>query len=194
MCSDTFRYFVLRVTQIGQEIREVRVKVKVTLEQATKAQRGVELQLYSFFNLSARWSGWLTPRPSRFTSGKDPVPIVKEVGWAPGGGLEGCGKSRPYRDSIPGPSSTQRVAIPTELSRPAEMWEVRIEIILRPFVKCDFHYVDFHQLRNRSVEFCWQYRTACKSDGEKNVENTGKISFMAFKSSAAFHYTDFHEA
>ena len=24
------------------------------------------------------------PRPSRFTPGKDPVPIVQEAGWAPG--------------------------------------------------------------------------------------------------------------
>ena len=28
--------------------------------------------------------GWSTPRPGRFTPGKDPVPIVQEVGWAPG--------------------------------------------------------------------------------------------------------------
>ena len=28
--------------------------------------------------------GWSTPRPGRFTSGKDPVPTVKEAGWAPG--------------------------------------------------------------------------------------------------------------
>jgi hypothetical protein len=43
----------------------IRIKVKVTLEQATKAQRGVEVQLYSFFNIGARW-GWVvnaTPRP-----------------------------------------------------------------------------------------------------------------------------------
>ena len=33
-------------------------------------------------------------------------------------GLDGCGKSRLHRDSILGPSSPQRVAIPTELSRP----------------------------------------------------------------------------
>ena len=26
----------------------------------------------------------LTPRPGRFTPGKDPVPIVQEAGWAPG--------------------------------------------------------------------------------------------------------------
>jgi hypothetical protein len=32
-------------------------------------------------------------------------------------GLDGCGKSRPHRNSIPGPSSPYRVAIQTELSR-----------------------------------------------------------------------------
>ena len=29
------------------------------------------------------WGGWSTPRPGRFTTGKDPIPIVLEVGWAP---------------------------------------------------------------------------------------------------------------
>ena len=46
--------------------------------------------------------GWMvsgTPRP-HFTPGKDPVPIVQEAGWAPGP-VWTCGKSRPYRDSIP---------------------------------------------------------------------------------------------
>ena len=28
--------------------------------------------------------GWSMPHPSRFTPGKDPVPIVYEAGWAPG--------------------------------------------------------------------------------------------------------------
>ena len=27
--------------------------------------------------------GWSTPRPGRFTLGKDTVPIVQEAGWAP---------------------------------------------------------------------------------------------------------------
>ena len=27
--------------------------------------------------------GWSTPRPGRFTSGNEPVPIVQEAGWAP---------------------------------------------------------------------------------------------------------------
>jgi hypothetical protein len=31
-------------------------------------------------------------------------------------GLDGCGKSHPNRDSIPGPSSPHRVAIPTTIS------------------------------------------------------------------------------
>jgi len=43
---------------------------------------------------------WSTPRPGRFTPGKDPVPIVQEAGWAPGPVWTG-GKSRHHRDSIP---------------------------------------------------------------------------------------------
>ena len=34
-------------------------------------------------------------------------------------GLDECAKSRPHRDSIPGPYNLQRVAIPITLSRPA---------------------------------------------------------------------------
>ena len=33
-------------------------------------------------------------------------------------GLEGCCKSHPRRNSIPGPSSSRRVTVQTELSRP----------------------------------------------------------------------------
>jgi hypothetical protein len=43
----------------------------------------VEVYLNCIFNLGARWGGWSTPRPGRFTPGKDPEPIVWEVGWAP---------------------------------------------------------------------------------------------------------------
>jgi hypothetical protein len=44
---------------------------------------------------------------------RDPVPIVQVAGWCPE-----CGKSPLHRDSIPGPSSPSRVAIPTALSQP----------------------------------------------------------------------------
>jgi hypothetical protein len=74
--------------------------------------------LYSFFILSTRW-GWVsTPRPGRFTLGKDPVPNCIRGWMGSRAGLDGCEKSRPHRDSIPGPSSAWRVAMPTEPSRP----------------------------------------------------------------------------
>jgi hypothetical protein len=36
----------------------IKVKIKFTLEHATKPIGGVEVQIYSFFNLGARW-GWV---------------------------------------------------------------------------------------------------------------------------------------
>ena len=48
--------------------------------------------------------GWVVhvrPQPL-YPLERDPVPIVQEAGWA---GLNGCGKPRPHRDSIPGLSS-----------------------------------------------------------------------------------------
>jgi len=38
--------------------------------------------------------------PAASTPGEDPVPIVREAGWAPGPVWTG-GKSRPHRDSMP---------------------------------------------------------------------------------------------
>jgi hypothetical protein len=52
-------------------------KVKFTLEQAMKAQRGIAVYLYSFFNLGARWR-WVvnaTPRPLYFRE-RDLLSIV----------------------------------------------------------------------------------------------------------------------
>jgi hypothetical protein len=63
------------------------------------------------------WGVSVTPRPLS-TPGKDPVPHCTG-GWVgPRADLDRCGKSRPHRDSIPGPSSPQSVAIPTELPGP----------------------------------------------------------------------------
>jgi hypothetical protein len=58
--------------------------------------------------------GWMvnaTP-PAAFHPGKNTVPILQDAGKAPG-----CRKFRLHRDSIPRPSSMQRIAIPTRLSR-----------------------------------------------------------------------------
>jgi len=62
----------------GIGFKLVKVKVNFTLEQTTKAQRGVCL------TSALDGGGWSTSRPGRFTPGKDPVPIVQEAGWAPG--------------------------------------------------------------------------------------------------------------
>ena len=67
-----------------------------------------------------------TTRP-HFTPGKDPVPILKEAGWAPGPVWMG-GKSRPHRDSIPERPARSSVAIPTELPGPLNI-SYRIQIL-----------------------------------------------------------------
>jgi len=42
----------------------------------------------------------------------------------PRDGLDRCGKSRPHRNSIPGPSIPYQIAIPTELSRPTKEYNI----------------------------------------------------------------------
>jgi len=41
-------------------------------------------------------------------------------------GLDGCGKSRPHRNSIPGPSRPWQVATPTMLSRPVGFYSMEL--------------------------------------------------------------------
>ena len=80
-----------------------------------------------------------TPR-THFTPGKDPVPIVQEVVWAPGQVWTG-GESRPYREFDPGPSSPQSVAIPSELPGPHK------ELVIQgPYVSYGY-YMDLNEER-----------------------------------------------
>ena len=54
--------------------------------------------------------------PAALPPGKTPTNFIGC--WvAVRAGLDGCGKSRSHRDSIPGPSSPDRVAVPTTLYR-----------------------------------------------------------------------------
>jgi len=66
---------------------------------------GVEVQVHSFFNLGASW-WWVvnvTPRPL-YPRERPSTHCVG--GWVGRRAvLDGCGKSRPHRDSIPEPSS-----------------------------------------------------------------------------------------
>jgi hypothetical protein len=77
------------------------VKVKFSRYRPSVAQRVGRGIAVLFYDRDTR-RGWVvsnTPQP-HFTSGKDPVPILQEAGWAPGPVWTG-GKSRPHRDSFP---------------------------------------------------------------------------------------------
>ena len=71
--------------------------------------------------------GCSKPRLGRFTPGNDPVPIVQEAGWASGPVWTGAENLSPT--GIPGPSSPEQVAVPTELSRPPSTCTVLYENI-----------------------------------------------------------------
>ena len=79
---------------------------------------GLQVQLYSFFNLRAKWR-WVfnsTPRP--LYSREWPV-VHCIVDWVcPRACLDRCGKAFPYWNSIPGPSTPLWVATRTALFRP----------------------------------------------------------------------------
>jgi len=86
------------------------------------ATRPTDVYLYPFFNLSAR-CGWVVnarPRPP-FPLGKTRYPSYRRLGGPQGRSGRLRIISLP-RDSIPGPSSPQRVAVPTELSRPTSVF------------------------------------------------------------------------
>ena len=61
-----FFYDVI-VTEVLLLLLLLKVKVKFTLEQATKVQRGSRGFALLFFCFGTRWGGWSTPRPGRFT-------------------------------------------------------------------------------------------------------------------------------
>jgi hypothetical protein len=92
-----------------------KVKVKFTLEEATKAQRwsrGIGL-LFLYPWCSMGWVVNVTPRPLYHR--KSPGTICIGAGVIPRTGLEGRGKYRPPTTGI---RSTDCPAVPTELSRP----------------------------------------------------------------------------
>ena len=85
----------------------INVRVKFTLEQDTKAQRGSR-GIALFFNLGARWGlgiGGQHHAPAALPPGKRPGTYCKG-GWVgPRAGLDRCGKFGFHRDSIPRLSS-----------------------------------------------------------------------------------------
>jgi hypothetical protein len=63
----------------------VMIMVLFTLEQATKAQRGSRCIALLFLQPRGRWGGWSTPRPGRFTLGKETrYPLYRRLGGPQG--------------------------------------------------------------------------------------------------------------
>jgi len=54
--------------------------------------------------------GGLHHAPASLPPGKTRCPLYRRLDGPPGAGLDGCGKSLPHLDSIPGPPSPERVA------------------------------------------------------------------------------------
>jgi len=92
------------------------VKVTFALERATKAQRGIELQLYSFLTSALEGLGGQLHAPAVYPRER---PGTHCVGcWvSPRAGLDGCGISGHPPGFDPRTVQPERVAIPTTLSR-----------------------------------------------------------------------------
>jgi hypothetical protein len=91
--------------------------------------------------------------------------------------LHGCGKSRPHRDSIPGPSSSHRVAIPTELSEPPFQENIGTKPECGQVASCHnlFNYLSINHRGNRdsSVSVVTRRQAGRPKNYSSNV-GTGK--------------------
>ena len=66
----SFTFTVIYIQSLSGALNP-QLKVKVSQSHAMLAQRGGEVLLYSFLTSALDGGGWSTPRPSRFTPGKD---------------------------------------------------------------------------------------------------------------------------
>ena len=91
-------------------------KAATTQDWPRRRREGYNSTLPLFSELNG--GRWLTPRPGRFTPAtENRDPLYRRLGGLPRPVWTDTEKSHFHRDSIPGPSSPQRVVIPTEPSR-----------------------------------------------------------------------------
>jgi hypothetical protein len=98
-------------------------KCKVTPLQARLWPRGGRVIALPFQDLGPRrgWGVSSKPRP-QFTSGRDPVPIVQEAGWAPGLVWTGAENFAPIRTRSPDrPALSESLYRLTYPTRPLSM-------------------------------------------------------------------------
>ena len=99
--SQTIQPVVSRLpTELPGPYIYINGKCKVTPLQARCGPEGVEVYHYSSMTAALEGVSGQQHAPAALTPGKDPVPILQEVGWTPGPVWTG-GKSRLHRDSIP---------------------------------------------------------------------------------------------
>jgi hypothetical protein len=118
MSVSTYSMIVLTLTQKLLPKYPTLLKVKFTVQQATKAQRGrrgIALLIHDF---GAR-RGWVVSTMPQPLYAHERPGTHCTGGWVgTRASLDMCEKSRPHQDSIPRLSSPYQVTIPTELSRP----------------------------------------------------------------------------
>ena len=135
------QYFIVPLKCYMFQLKMIinRLKVKSSQNRPRRPRQGVEVQLYSFFNPSTRW-GWVVNAMPRPLCPWERPGTHCIGGWVgPRASLDGCGKCRPHRHSIPRQSSPQQVATLTELSRPVSIGillqdlEHQSKVLLRDF-------------------------------------------------------------
>jgi hypothetical protein len=74
---DSNKEYCITLHLVGYIQRNIKIIRQSSPSKLSWRPRGkVEVQFYPFFDLCARWGGWLPPGRSRFTPANDPVPIV----------------------------------------------------------------------------------------------------------------------
>jgi hypothetical protein len=109
----------LSLWRLGFDTGSVKIYIKFTLEQGMKAL-GVELQLYSFFNLGDRWE-WVFKTTTRPLYLRERLGTHCIGGWVgPKAGLDRCGKFGPT--GIRSPDRSARREFLYSLHYPGTHW------------------------------------------------------------------------
>ena len=101
---------------------------------------------------------WSTPRPCPFTPGNDPIPIVQEVGWAPGPVWTGSENLAP--NGIRSPDRKPIASRYTDYAIPARLlpyfWEICDPWYTQQWTVCNFIFWNFRPLIHLAVK-CLQF-------------------------------------
>ena len=111
-CSSQLIFTFLYACRSFRHVRQQLVCLKCTLVRALrlctglKTHRGVEVLLCSFLTTALEGSEGSASRPGHSLPPGERSGTHCTGGWVdPRAGFDRCGKSRPHRNSIPGPSS-----------------------------------------------------------------------------------------